>query len=290
MRERDGFTLIELLVVIAILILLMAILLPTLQRVRHHARAAVCQSNLRQWGLTLAAYANDNDGKVPGFWWGVYDSWYILARDLHDEGLWLCPMAVSPGREKHEHYSCTVGDKFHAWVRAGDDDVPRWIGSYAINDWVSDCSVPAVADVVGIDPRMHGPPRTLWKPHADRCWQRCNVRQAWRVPVVVDCSHPSIEPRDIDDPPAYDGEHMTEWLGISKESGRHTMKYACIDRHNGNVNAVFLDFSVRKMGLKGLWTFKWSRHFDTANRWTTAGRLAEMDAEVQRLLIAARRA
>jgi hypothetical protein len=32
-----------------------------------------------------------------------------------------------------------------------------------------------------------------------------------------------------------------------------------------------MDFSVRKVGLKELWTLKWNRTFDTAGRWTKAG-------------------
>ena len=45
MRKAKGFTLIELLVVISIITLLMALLLPTLQRVKTQAKAVACQSN-----------------------------------------------------------------------------------------------------------------------------------------------------------------------------------------------------------------------------------------------------
>jgi len=44
-----------------------------------------------------------------------------------------------------------------------------------------------------------------------------------------------------------------------------------IYRHNGYVNALCVDFSVRKVGLKELWTLKWHREFDVAGPWTTAG-------------------
>jgi prepilin-type processing-associated H-X9-DG protein len=46
---------------------------------------------------------------------------------------------------------------------------------------------------------------------------------------------------------------------------------ACINRHNGYVNGLFLDWSVRKIGLKELWTLKWNMRFDTAGPWTKAG-------------------
>jgi hypothetical protein len=37
------------------------------------------------------------------------------------------------------------------------------------------------------------------------------------------------------------------------------------------VNGLFLDWSVRKVGLKELWTLKWNRQYDTTNVWTKAG-------------------
>ena len=45
----------------------------------------------------------------------------------------------------------------------------------------------------------------------------------------------------------------------------------CINRHSGGMNMLFMDWSVRKVGLKEPWTLKWHRRYDTANRWTRAG-------------------
>jgi len=64
-RSHRGFTLIELLVVIAIISLLAAILFPVFERIRDKARAATCQSNLKQLGLGFLQYIEDNDGSIP---------------------------------------------------------------------------------------------------------------------------------------------------------------------------------------------------------------------------------
>ena len=63
-RRAGGFTLIELLVVIAIIALLMGILLPALSRAKKQGQAVRCQSNLKQIGLAMYLYAEDNDRKV----------------------------------------------------------------------------------------------------------------------------------------------------------------------------------------------------------------------------------
>src|SRR5690349_12004758 len=63
--QRAGFTLVELLVVIGIIALLVAILLPTLNKARKNAYAVQCQSNVRQIGQGLMMYANEYKGWYP---------------------------------------------------------------------------------------------------------------------------------------------------------------------------------------------------------------------------------
>jgi len=60
-----GFTLIELLVVISIIALLIGLLLPALTRARDAARVGACLSNVRQVGLGMQYYANDENAWLP---------------------------------------------------------------------------------------------------------------------------------------------------------------------------------------------------------------------------------
>lgn len=69
-KEKAGFTLIELLIVIAIITLLAAMLFPVFARVREGGRRAACQSNLKQLGMAMAQYMEDNDEFYPPGIWG----------------------------------------------------------------------------------------------------------------------------------------------------------------------------------------------------------------------------
>jgi len=71
------------------------------------------------------------------------------------------------------------------------------------------------------------------------------------------------------------GEHDTppdffDFMGNS-------MTRYCIDRHDGGTNAIFLDWSVRKLGCKELWMLKWHKNFNTASEWTRAGGVTHAD-------------
>ncbi len=63
-EKSKGFTLIELLVVIAIIALLMAILIPALNRAREQGKRTACLYNLKGLGLAWIMYADDNDGRL----------------------------------------------------------------------------------------------------------------------------------------------------------------------------------------------------------------------------------
>ena len=69
-KKLKGFTLIELLVVIAIIAILAAILFPVFAQAREKARRTSCLSNMKQMGLALLMYADDNDNNIT-----LYSAW-----------------------------------------------------------------------------------------------------------------------------------------------------------------------------------------------------------------------
>lgn len=96
-RKTKAFTLIELLVVIAIVSILAAILFPVFARARENARRSSCASNLKQLALGALMYAQDNDGRLMGYYGPNGDAdWNRLTPlqpYLRNTQIYRCPSA-----------------------------------------------------------------------------------------------------------------------------------------------------------------------------------------------------
>lgn len=277
MKKRSGFTLIELLVVIAIIALLMAVLMPALAKVRSQAKAAACLAKLHSWGLLFQMYAQDNGGMLgDGDWCTTWDNrperpcyreWihYLRPYYKNDYQMPLCPMATKPwsrgGRGKTGAWGifpglCPYTDK--NWNAEADGyqeaemEGPSWPpeypgdrGSYGMNNWCS--GMPENKDNI-LAGNMAGGPRPL-----KGSWKSVHVKNAGLVPLLIDAYWLAGSPQQIDVPAE------TEPGVTVDEGSSNNMSRFCVNRHDGYVNAVFLDFSARRVGLKELWLQKWSR-------------------------------
>jgi prepilin-type N-terminal cleavage/methylation domain-containing protein len=266
-HERRAFTLIELLVVIAIIAILASLLLPTLSRAKQAAHAAVCRSNLRQWGVIFAIYTDSGQGRLPkqetpGL--GLIQPWLYSMQDYcgGTEGIRYCPRAkklASPTALPVGNVATARGGTLLAWgkikLRLGDRVTREYYGSYGMNSWLS------VPPESGLIVGAMGQPNP-----AQSFWRTANVGEPNQVPIFLDGWWWCAWPKDTDVPPSREGQAAQFPCGC-----RDSIQRFCINRHNKSVNAVFMDQSVRKVGLKELWTLKWHRNFNTAGHWTKAG-------------------
>jgi prepilin-type processing-associated H-X9-DG protein len=162
-RVKPAFTLVELLVVLGAIVLLAALLMGAFSKARRQAAQVACMSNLRQLGIALIGYANDNRGLLPAPASAVQpqpEDWihWQPNRDLRDSRLWPYlggDMAV---------LKCPSGV-----VEQPPGKYPPYPFSYDVN-----------TKITGIVPRIVGP-----MPIRNPC-RLTQVRQSWRKILAME--------------------------------------------------------------------------------------------------------
>lgn len=172
--------------------------------------------------------------------WSLIWSMYAQSNDgsYFGYGLWMGPLRpyykdkdfrLCPVATKIQAEGGYLGDPFSAWEYGSSD------GSYGMNGYFYN---PAI-EVIG---------------EREKHWRSPDVKGAANVPLFLDSNWVDGWPEPTDEPPKFDGQF--DW-GFSSNMRRY-----CVNRHNGVVNCLIADYSVRKIGLKQLWKLKWHRTYD----------------------------
>jgi prepilin-type processing-associated H-X9-DG protein len=213
----------------------------------------------------LGLYVDDYQGRLPR--WGYSAFWLLTGRYLGErnptetaqyhpirtEGIARCPMAVRPSNALGFSQASggvngvkwiiqwKPGGTYRAWEMVEPE--PVFHCSFGMNDLL-------------FDPEFEGIPPS-WASTARKYTDVYCVKGRGAVPVLFDARGYSASLPDEKTPPSRDPD------GI----GRHPS----MNRHQGTINGLFLDWSVASIGLKHLWTLKWRLDFNTKGPWTKAG-------------------
>jgi hypothetical protein len=237
----------------------MSILMPALRNVREQAKDSICMQRLQQWSVLFNMYSTENDGILMGWaeynWFGgefVEHAWipmmYPYAKSFE---LYMCPSATelwSWGQSFNRPQSAwdfqyivsgePSAGEWYPYYKVGTEEYPIYsYGSYGKNEWITtpteDCKESDYYKWVHF-------------------YLNIRFKNVARIPLLGDANWAAGFPWAEDEPAEF-REHSPV-CGCGGEINRWNL-----DRHRYSVNFAFLDWSVRKVGLRQLWSLKWSR-------------------------------
>ncbi len=256
-KSKKGFTLIELLVVIAIIALRLAILTPSLNKVKEIARTIICRTNIRSLVLGFRLYVESNDQKLlrhgpPG---GDENLWMMEISDQLDDidKVRYCPSTKLDPKPPPFTWPNGIGSSKLTWIwpyGAVDSDgnlIPPGsvtadqaeYGSYGYNFWL-------YRDEIGYFVSI-----AEWEAST---WMTASPPSSGSVPLFVDCKWVDYFARDTDICPG----------GFDLNTGTGTgIRRFLMNRHTDEINVGFIDGHVESVELEMLWSLKWSKIFRT---------------------------
>ena len=238
-RKPNAFTLIELLVVISIIALLLAILMPSLGKVKEIAKGTVCMAHQHQAALANITYATENDGyNVPS--WANFaadgktpQQWFTYLKTYigESEGTFACPKAAKLD-EANKHGAGIFGSADSGWFSdtsvhtlAGEND----IGGFGYNNWLESGTA------------------------GKKIPKQSSAKQPFKVPAFGDCTWS-------------DAGWVEETQIIAPEEKRDNPEFAgggwvrrfSMYRHGDGINIAFLDGHGEKgIEVDDLLSYRW---------------------------------
>jgi prepilin-type N-terminal cleavage/methylation domain-containing protein/prepilin-type processing-associated H-X9-DG protein len=249
MHRKKAFTLIELLVVISVIALLLALLVPSLQKARDQAKDLVCKSNLHGVGLGIRMYLDDHDQRMPDMYTYTRDSnghlwWDDRGNPLKpsdDRAYWGLAYIDYVG--EREHFGCPAFRNFTNIIAQdllyGGDHRFIYTSAFSANGWLTrekTSRLPQPAEVLvaqdHMEPRME---------HGNRA-ERSDM--LFRSPAGINLTH------------YREGASRESWYrGIF----RHAVRIGDEEQTGGRLNVLWLDGHVSSI--------KETTGWDVPKRW-----------------------
>jgi len=282
-KRAGAFTLVELLVVIGIIALLIAILLPALNKARAAGQTTQCLANIRQLQIALSGYMQDNFGHTAPYmaasFWSSQLTPYYTGKPYDPNSpantansIRLCPTAYAqnPGLSA---INANQGACFYCW---GPDPThptgPCQLQtcSYMYNGWLYFMGT-TFGITSGEDGKCEGNINSGDIPNYNSTnpivyfWQTPNIGQvsSSAIPTIADGMWEDGWPCENDPTPESQGWSL--YAGPSNGGNTDNMARICLARHNLGkyINVAFLDGHAQTVPLSGLWQLQWHKNWQT---------------------------
>jgi len=233
-RSQRGFTLIELLVVIAIIALLMAILMPALSKAKKQAQATTCLSNLKQIGVAVVMYAQDNDLSICRGSTGTSAIWFMQYLPYVGQ------------RQNQADYRSVKIYRCKSFPTTGEGlyGIPnsRQTVCYVINDWTFSSRTDNNGTSVGRPTKL-----SVFKRPAQTVYLADNEAGSWR-PIIESATSRELIRCDI---------FMQTHLPLSDNHDLNDGQRVARERHRQGCNALFLDWHSEYVSAEDMTVDLW---------------------------------